>query len=125
MERQNRTTAAAATAFDRLRQPIVLSKRSPLYFQHRGHSRTIVGIEKRRRPGGGHEDMYLLVLDPSQKTGDIVRTLREKSGWQRLLKRGLQTLKHAEYQLCYVDPGLATGEEYESLKVLSSVHYTY
>lgn len=125
MERQNRSTAAAATAFDRLRQPIVLSKRSPLYFQHRGHSRTIVGIEKRRRPGGGHEDMYLLVLDPSQKTGDIVRTLREKSGWQRLLKRGLQTLKHAEYQLCYVDPGLATGEEYESLKVLSSVHYTY
>lgn len=124
MERQNRTSSTAVTAFDRLRQPIVLSKRSPLYFQHRGHSRTIVGIEKRRRPGVS-EEVYLLVLDPSQKTGDIVRTLREKSGWQRLLKRGLQTLKHAEYQLCYVDPGLATGEEYESLKVLSSVHYTY
>lgn len=124
MERQNRTSSAATTAFDRLRQPVVLSKRSPLYFQHRGHSRTIVGIEKRRRPGVS-EEVYLLVLDPSQKTGDIVRTLREKGGWQRLLKRGLQTLKHAEYQLCYVDPGLATGEEYESLKVLSSVHYTY
>jgi hypothetical protein len=124
MERSNRTTSSAATAFDRLRQPIVLSKRSPLYFQHRGHSRTIVGIEKRRRPGSS-EEVFLIVLDPSQKTGDIVKTLREKSGWQRLLKRGLQTLKHAEYQLCYVDPGLATGDEYEKLKILSSVHYTY
>jgi hypothetical protein len=71
------------------------------------------------------EEVYLIVLDPSQKTGDVIRALRDKSGWQRLLKRGLQTLMHAEYQICYVDPGLATGEEYEDLKVLSSVHYMY
>ncbi|XP_073393978.1 uncharacterized protein [Physcomitrium patens] len=119
MERSNKATSATS-AFDRLRQPIVFSKRSPLYFQHRGHSRTIVGIEKRWRPGVS-EEVYLIVLDPSQKTGDVIRALRDKSGWQRLLKRGIQTLKHAEYQICYVDPGLATGEEYEDLKVATQV----
>lgn len=115
---------SSTNVFDRLRQPMILSKRSPLYFQHRGHSRTIVGIERRWRQGAA-EEVFLLVLDPSQTTKDIVKALREKSGWQRLLKRGLHTLKQAEYQLCYVDHGVAVGEELESLKVLSSIHYTY
>ncbi|XP_024393382.1 uncharacterized protein [Physcomitrium patens] len=125
MERPDRNSSSAATVFDQLRQPIVFSKKSPLYFQHRGHSRTIVGIEKRQRLGGMTEEINLFVLDPSQKTADVAKVLRDKTGWQRLLKCGLQTLMHAEYQLCYVDPGLATGEEYENLKVLSSLHFTY
>ena len=115
--------SSVTSALDRLRQPITLSKRSPLYFQHEGHSRTIVGVERRRRLGLS-EEVFLLVLDPSQRTADLVKALRERRGWQKLLKRGLHTLKKAEYQLCYVDEGVAKGDEYESLKVLSSGHYS-
>lgn len=115
--------SSSTSAFDRLRQPITLSRRSPLYFQHEGHSRTIVGVERRRRLGLS-EEVFLLVLDPSQRTEDLVTALRERRGWQKLLKRGLHTLKKAEYQLCYVDEGVAKGDELESLKVLSSGHYS-
>lgn len=112
---------------------ITLSNFSPLYFQHRGHSRTIVGIErciKRSSSRGSNlspevaEDQ-LIMLDPSLKTSDIITSLRRKQGWQELVKRGLHTLKEAEYQLCFIEPGIATGDELESLKVLSSIRYKY
>eukprot|EP00271_Cylindrocystis_brebissonii_P017407 TRINITY_DN4525_c1_g1_i2.p1 TRINITY_DN4525_c1_g1~~TRINITY_DN4525_c1_g1_i2.p1 ORF type:complete len:699 (-),score=217.84 TRINITY_DN4525_c1_g1_i2:1032-3128(-) len=117
---------------------VYCSNKTPLYFQHEGHSRTIVGIEKRQRQGskagrlqGGEagdsteeEEMYLLVLDPSQKPEELERALRAGKGWQRFVKRGLRTLKQAEYQLCYVEPGLAQGAEWEELKVLDSILYT-
>jgi hypothetical protein len=117
-------------AFDPVRKPMICSRRSPLYFQHRGHSRTIVGIERQQRRQGAtaatHDDeLFLIVFDPSQKTEDIARALKGRKGWQRLLKRGIRSLKHAEYQLCYIDEGIAYGEEWESLKFLTSVHYTY
>jgi hypothetical protein len=39
----------------------------PLYFQHNGHSRTIVGIQRRRKSGSAKdEEAILLVLDPAQ-----------------------------------------------------------
>lgn len=114
-----------STAFDQLRKPIIISKRSPLYFQHKGHSRTIVGIERRRRQQGNGEEVFLLVLDPSQRTEEITKCLTNKRGWQRLLKRGLHTLRQSEYQLCYVDKGVAYGEELENLKILSSVRHTF
>lgn len=104
----------------------IISNRPPLYFQHQGHSRTIVGIERRppQRPRAT-EDVYLLVLDPSQGTEELVRALRAGKGWQRMVKRSVYTLRKAEYQLCYVEPGLASGDELESLKVLQSVLYSY
>lgn len=113
---------------------IILSQRSPLYFQHRGHSQTIVGVERRRKTspppeqhfdGDDDDDVYLLVLDPSQPTMRILQSLKEKQGWEKLLKRGLRTLKQTEYQLCYVDRGVAKGEEYVNLKLLTSHSYTY
>jgi hypothetical protein len=67
----------------------------------------------------------LIMLDPSLKTSDIMSSLRKKQGWQDLVKRGLHTLKEAEYQLCFIEPGIATGDELESLKVLSSIRYKY
>ena len=127
---------------------IMLSQRSPLYFQHRGHSQTIIGAERLRKTslpreqqhgdddkdkdkGKGdnneedNDDVYLLVLDPSHPTKRILESLREKKGWEKLIKRGLRTLKQTEYQLCYVDRGVAKGEEYENLKTLASHSYTY
>jgi hypothetical protein len=49
----------------------------------------------------------LLVLDPGHKTAAIERSLREEVGWKRFIKRGVHTPKKHQYQLCYVDPGIA------------------
>lgn len=103
-----------------------LSRRSPLYFQHRGHSQTIIGIERRKvSTSPDSEEVNLLVLDPSEKTVDIVNSLRSNRGWEQAVKRGLQTLKQQEYQLCYADRGVAKGKELENLKILTSRSYTY
>ncbi|KAJ7547802.1 hypothetical protein O6H91_08G105000 [Diphasiastrum complanatum] len=97
----------------------------PLYFQHQGHSRTIVGIQRCRKNPEAPEEVFLLVLDPSQKTDDLSRALKCNRGWQRLVKRGVHTLHKAEYQLFYVDPGIADAAEFEQLKAISSIPYHY
>lgn len=108
-----------------LEGPRNFSNRSPLYFQHRGHSRTIVGIERCNKEGSNKEEDYLIVLDPSQRTRDIITALKNKQGWEELIYRGMDALNQAEYQLCYIDSGIAKGEELESLKILSSVRHMY
>ena len=117
----NKVDAAAAAVVP----SITLSSRSPLYFQHQGHSRTIVGIERCHGTGGLLQEDKLIILDPSQQTSDLVSCLRKKQGWQNLVERGVHTLKQAEYQLCYIEPGIAVGEELESLKFLSTMRYKY
>ena len=54
----------------------------PLYLQHEGHSRTIIGIEKHFHSSSGHPTISFLILDPSTRTGPLDRALREKKGWQ-------------------------------------------
>ncbi|BFI39678.1 zinc finger-containing ubiquitin peptidase 1 [Marchantia polymorpha subsp. ruderalis] len=105
------------------RQPVVMSNRSPLYFQHRGHSRTIVGIEHRQLSDNS-EEINLLILDPSQSSEYLAKTLREKRGWKKLIGHDVHTLKQSEYQLCYAERGIAQGEELENLKVLNSLNYS-
>ncbi|KAE9605970.1 putative peptidase C78, ubiquitin modifier-specific peptidase 1/ 2 [Lupinus albus] len=99
---------------------VIVSEKSPLYFQHDGHSRTIVGIQVKHQRAGNLQ-YNLLVLDPGHRTAALEKSLREKVGWQKLVKRGTHTLKKAQYQLCYVDPGIASEEEMEKLKTIDSV----
>lgn len=76
---------------------IVVSSKPPLFFQHDGHSRTIVGMERRRASASASESVFLLVLDPGVPTGGLVRALQAKgSEWQRMVKRGLDTLRMRE-----------------------------
>jgi hypothetical protein len=127
--------------------------RPPLFFQHAGHSRTVVGIEEKRPVAHAHAHRHsssgssssssssssiggqqqqqqhkahynLLVLDPSSEGGKIYQTTRNKRGWQGLVKRGLHTLRHEEYQLVVVLPGLMVegGEEWEMGKRLDSIN---
>ncbi|KAK4273800.1 hypothetical protein QN277_017126 [Acacia crassicarpa] len=98
---------------------VVVSEKSPLYFQHDGHSRTIVGIQVKRERTGALQ-YSLLIFDPSHKTAALESSLRGKVGWQRYIKRGIHTLKKPQYQLCYVDPGIAGEEEMENLKIVDS-----
>ncbi|CAA7392035.1 unnamed protein product [Spirodela intermedia] len=99
---------------------VSISEKMPLYFQHNGHSRTIVGIQVKKGTQGMPDVYNLLVLDPSQAPA-LERSLLEKKGWQQLIKRGLHTLKKTQYQLCFVDIGIAHGEEIERMKLLDSV----
>ncbi|AQK67698.1 zinc finger-containing ubiquitin peptidase 1 isoform X1 [Zea mays] len=110
-ERSDRLTTQRAT----------VSNKTPLYFQHQGHSRTIVGIQKEMVHRGSQEQYTLLILDPGHRTADLERSLRSKNGWQRLVKRGVHTLRKPQYQLCYVDPGIASSEEMEQLKTIDSM----
>ncbi|KAL5568079.1 hypothetical protein UlMin_024654 [Ulmus minor] len=98
---------------------VIVSEKGPLYFQHDGHSRTIVGIQVKHQRNGKQQH-NLLVLDPSQRTAALEKSLQDNVGWQKHIKRGVHTLKKPQYQLCYVDPGIASGEEMESLKTIDS-----
>lgn len=62
----------------------------------------------------------LLILDPGHKSRALERSLKDNNGWQMLIKRGAHTLKKLQYQLCYIDPGIAGVEEMEKLKTLDS-----
>ncbi|KAL5738878.1 hypothetical protein ACOSP7_031639 [Xanthoceras sorbifolium] len=102
---------------------VIISDRSPLYFQHDGHSRTIVGIQVKNQQNG-IQQYNLLILDPGHRTVALERSLKENIGWKKLLKRGVHTLKKPQYQLCYIDPGIASGEEMEQLKTIDSSFIT-
>ncbi|PWA70528.1 peptidase C78, ubiquitin fold modifier-specific peptidase 1/ 2 [Artemisia annua] len=43
---------------------VIVTQKAPLYFQHDGHSRTIVGIQLKRLPNGTDQH-NLLILDPA------------------------------------------------------------
>ncbi|KAF8379859.1 hypothetical protein HHK36_029308 [Tetracentron sinense] len=101
-------------------QRVVVSKKMPLYFQHDGHSRTIVGIQVQQRRNELLKQYTLLVLDPAHRTAALEKSLKENVGWQKFIKRGVHTLKKPQYQLCYIDPGIAHGEKMEQLKTLDS-----
>ena len=101
---------------------VTLTQRCPLYCQHEGHSRTIIGIEQRCASGGDAPslDHTLLVLDPSTASDALRGALASGTGWQRLLKRGMHTLRHPQFQVLFVEPGLATGSELERLKMVAA-----
>ncbi|GFQ02163.1 zinc finger with ufm1-specific peptidase domain protein [Phtheirospermum japonicum] len=107
---------------------VVLSKKSPLYFQQDGHSRTIVGIQAKHLRDGTKQ-YNLLIFDPSGKTRALEKSLTENVGWQKLIKRGAHTLKKPQYQvetpLCFIDPGIAHGKELEELKTINSIRYEF
>ncbi|KAF8042983.1 hypothetical protein BT93_A1347 [Corymbia citriodora subsp. variegata] len=100
---------------------VSITRKTPLYFQHDGHSRTIVGIQVIHQPKG-MQKYNLLVLDPAHRTATLERSLKRDAGWQKLIKRGVHTLKKPQYQLCYIDPGIAKGEELEQLKIMDNVY---
>ncbi|XP_014667396.1 PREDICTED: zinc finger with UFM1-specific peptidase domain protein-like [Priapulus caudatus] len=83
----------------------------PLYLQHSGHSRTVVGCE-RRADGGVH----LLVFDPSASTESVRRAASSAPSLLKLLRRSARTLRAPQYQLIVVRGVMTTEEEYEDAK---------
>lgn len=89
----------------------------PLYFQHQGHSRTIVGVEQLQ-----NSQVQLLVLDPSH-TPHQMKELLSGAGSKATLKHircSLASLKQKQYQIVTVD-GSLDEKEFSVSKVLRSI----
>lgn len=110
---------------------VTRSGKPPLYFQHEGHSRTIIGIERFRPAVQGKKGLkegcsddgfqyHLLLLDPSFKTNNIASALSSGHGWQKVMKQGIHNLRSQQYQLLFVDDGIVHGKEQEEWKVLKA-----
>ena len=67
---------------------------SPVYLQHQGHSRTVVGVEQLKN------SLRLLILDPSHSPASIA-----SAGLQRLVRKTIGSMKSKQYQ-CVVVRGL-------------------
>ena len=93
----------------------------PLYFQHQGHSRTIIGIEQYRKPNGSEAELTLLVLDPSTRTQKLSAALKNQNGWQQQLRRGLHTLGNKDHQLLFVEAGLIAKQDCNAWKHIRPV----
>lgn len=122
----------------------------PLYFQHQGHSRTIVGKCVHYccatvvqaflvvqltfcdvRIFEGYEQtstkFFLLLFDPSSSGHKLRVKLEQQVGWQCMLKRAEHTLTQGQFQIVYIEPGelLQPGSAaYESGKNLTSTVFS-
>ncbi|XP_077977028.1 zinc finger-containing ubiquitin peptidase 1-like [Glandiceps talaboti] len=97
-------------------QGVIQTNKTPLYLQHEGHSRTIVGYEQMK-----DSSIRLLLFDPGQstKTMRILLTSSITSQMMRSLRKPLAYVRSRQYQIVSVD-GLLTDTDYQRSKVLQS-----
>ncbi|XP_056290302.1 zinc finger-containing ubiquitin peptidase 1 [Pseudoliparis swirei] len=91
----------------RLPPRLVRTGLPPLYLQHQGHSRSIVGLEQKR-----NGTLALLLLDPDTSAADVRKLLSGDtvSAAARHVRRFPGSLKHQQYQVVAVH-GVMTAEE--------------
>ena len=109
----------------------------PLYLQHQGHSRTIVGIEVLTSSSQGHgahgssgsaegRNLRLLVFDPSHSKAHMATlsksspTSAEAGQVMRMLRKAPASIKCKQYQIVTVGGVFATDKEAAMHKVISS-----
>lgn len=83
----------------------------PLYLQHQGHSRTIIGIEQKS------SGLTLLILDPSHSPRQVA-SLGSSQDCLRLIRRGWNAMKAPQYQIVSIVGKLDTEEEYQVKELL-------
>lgn len=84
----------------------------PVYLQHSGHSRTIVGYEKM---GPEMNQVNLLIFDPSVWSRNIPDDI--SNGKLQKIRRTLQGFTHKEYQIAFVPSfDLLSAAEQEKAK---------
>ncbi|XP_058124389.1 zinc finger-containing ubiquitin peptidase 1-like [Anopheles coustani] len=86
----------------------------PLYLQHQGHSRTIIGIEQRT------SGLSLLVLDPSHGPRQVA-ALGSSQDSLRLIRKNSAAMRAPQYQVVAVKGLIETEEQYQASKVLKSL----
>ncbi|XP_062835735.1 zinc finger-containing ubiquitin peptidase 1 isoform X2 [Anolis carolinensis] len=86
---------------------VVCSSRPPIYLQHQGHSRTIIGIEERK-----NKSLCLLIFDPGTPSQEMQKLLKGIDGNNlRSLRRFAGNLKHNQYQIVAIDGVLSVEEK--------------
>lgn len=91
----------------------------PLYLQHQGHSRLVIGVEEHSGKDGG---LYLLLFDPShsaKQMQSLLEDIQSSSSGLRHLRRSLKQMRCKQYQIVYVD-GIMEPPEMEQSKTLES-----
>ncbi|XP_052894613.1 zinc finger-containing ubiquitin peptidase 1-like isoform X2 [Anopheles moucheti] len=86
----------------------------PLYLQHQGHSRTIIGIEQRT------SGLSLLVLDPSHGPRQVA-ALGSSQDSLRLIRKNSTAMRAPQYQVVAVKGLIDTEDQYQASKVLKSL----
>ncbi|XP_076032681.1 zinc finger-containing ubiquitin peptidase 1-like [Oratosquilla oratoria] len=91
----------------------------PLYLQHQGHSRTVIGVEQL----GGNDGIRLLVLDPSHSPTQIAQLLHTQTApaAMRLLRKPMSSMRAKQYQIVVVVGLMETEQDYQQSKVLRSI----
>ncbi|XP_063888788.1 zinc finger-containing ubiquitin peptidase 1-like isoform X2 [Scylla paramamosain] len=91
----------------------------PIYLQHQGHSRTIIGVEQL---GGTEGGVRLLVLDPSHSPAQVSQLLHTQTAPSaiRLLRKPLSSMRAKQYQMVVVAGLMQTELEYKQSKVLQA-----
>nr|XP_015211367.1 PREDICTED: zinc finger with UFM1-specific peptidase domain protein isoform X1 [Lepisosteus oculatus]XP_015211375.1 PREDICTED: zinc finger with UFM1-specific peptidase domain protein isoform X1 [Lepisosteus oculatus] len=99
--------SVATSRAARLPPRVVQTTRPPIYLQHQGHSRSIVGIEEKK-----NGSLCILIFDPGCPSEDMKRFLGNdlRPGNLRHLRRFPSGLKHKQYQLVAVE-GVLSPEE--------------
>jgi hypothetical protein len=90
---------------------------APLYLQHQGHSRTVIGIERKNNGDAPN----LLILDPSTK--QLGKTLESGKLW-KLRRSTTTTINKSEYEIVFVDsrqPLLLRDDERHLFKRIDSI----
>nr|CAI5858441.1 unnamed protein product [Callosobruchus analis] len=87
----------------------------PLYLQHQGHSRTIMGIEVHR-----DGSLILLVLDPSHSPQQMAQMGDANSTATafRLLRKSEAAMKARQYQIVAVVGTIDSEQQYQHSKIL-------
>lgn len=82
----------------------------PLYLQHQGHSRTIMGVEL---PRDGN--VQLLVLDPSHSPQQMAQLSSSNTVYHgiRLLRKGPSAMRARQYQLVAAIGVIDTEAQYQ------------
>ncbi|XP_006089253.1 zinc finger with UFM1-specific peptidase domain protein isoform X1 [Myotis lucifugus] len=85
----------------------VCTSKPPIYLQHQGHSRTVVGIEERK-----NQTLCLLVFDPGCPSREMQKLLKQdmEANSLKQLRKFVGNLKHKQYQIVAVE-GVLTAEE--------------
>lgn len=92
----------------------------PLYLQHQGHSRLVIGVEEHSGKDGG---LYLLLFDPSHSAKQmqgLLEDIQSSSSGLRHLRRSLKQMRCKQYQIVYVE-GIMDPPEMEQSKTLHPV----
>ncbi|XP_065814311.1 zinc finger-containing ubiquitin peptidase 1 [Labrus bergylta] len=103
------------TGSNRLPPRLVQTSLPPLYLQHQGHSRSIVGLEQKK-----NGSLCLLILDPGSSVSETRKLLRRESVGSALrhVRKSISSLKHRQYQVVALQ-GVLSAEE-KQISILKS-----